>query len=74
MTNGLINKPALISGCKVIIVNRNGTEVYSTTNYNNEWDGTINGSELPEGTYYYIIDCPDGREFNGPITIIREKR
>ncbi|NOG56299.1 MAG: HYR domain-containing protein [Bacteroidetes bacterium] len=70
----VINKPALISGCRVIIVNRNGSEVYSTSNYNNDWDATINGAELPEGTYYYVIDCPDGREFNGPITVIREKR
>ena len=70
----VVNKPDLISGCKLIIVNRNGTEVYSTSNYNNEWDGTINGTQLPEGTYYYVFDCPDGRSLNGPITILREKR
>ena len=70
----VVNKPALIQGCRLIIVNRNGTEVYSTSNYNNEWDGTINGEELPEATYYYVFDCPDGRSFNGPITVIREKR
>jgi gliding motility-associated-like protein len=70
----VVNKPALIKGCRLIIVNRNGTEVYSTSDYNNEWDGTISGSELPEGTYYYVFDCPDGRTLSGPITILRERR
>jgi gliding motility-associated-like protein len=70
----VVNKPALIDGCKLIIVNRNGSEVYSTSQYNNEWDGTVNGTQLPEGTYYYIFDCPDGRTLNGPITILRERR
>lgn len=70
----VVNKPALIEGCRVIIVNRNGTEVYNKTNYNNDWDASIGGEQLPEGTYYYIIDCPDGRTFNGPISVIREKR
>ncbi|MBL4708479.1 MAG: HYR domain-containing protein, partial [Flavobacteriales bacterium] len=70
----VVNKPALIEGCKLIIVNRNGSEVYSTSNYNNEWDGTVSGTQLPEGTYYYIFDCPDGRSLNGPITILRERR
>ena len=70
----VVNKPALIKGCKLVIVNRNGTEVYSTNQYNNDWDGTIQGTELPEGTYYYVFDCPDGRTLNGPITILRERR
>jgi gliding motility-associated-like protein len=70
----VINKTDLIQGCQLIIVNRNGTEVFSTSNYNNDWDATISGSELPEGTYYYIIDCPDERQFKGHIDVIREKR
>ena len=69
-----VNKPELVSACKLVIFNRNGTEVYSTNNYNNDWDGTIRGENLPEGTYYYVFDCPDGRSFNGPITILRERR
>ena len=70
----VVNKPELVRGCQLIIVNRNGTEVFSTNNYNNDWDATINGSQLPEGTYYYVFDCPDGRTMNGPITVLRERR
>jgi gliding motility-associated-like protein len=43
----------------VIIVNRWGSEVWSTNNYSNTtniWSGqNKNGVDLPDGTYYYII-------------------
>lgn len=37
------------------IVNIYGDEVFSTSDYNNEWDGTYRNSNdpLPEGTYYF---------------------
>jgi flagellar hook assembly protein FlgD len=45
---------------ELIIVNSAGTEVFKTTNKNNQqwtsWDGkNSNGVDLPEGTYYYIL-------------------
>ena len=42
---------------KLIIYNRNGMEVFSKEQYTNEWIGQTNsGIELPDGTYYYVID------------------
>jgi gliding motility-associated-like protein len=44
---------------KLIIYNRWGAEVYSTSNFSNEpgWNGTNNDeNELPEDTYYYILN------------------
>ena len=39
------------------IFNRYGTKVYSKGDYTNEWIGqSDSGSELPDGTYYYVID------------------
>jgi gliding motility-associated-like protein len=39
------------------IFNRYGTKVYSKMDYTNEWIGQSNsGSELPDGTYYYVIE------------------
>ena len=39
------------------IFNRYGTKVYSKMEYTNEWIGQSNtGNELPDGTYYYVID------------------
>ena len=41
---------------QVKIYNRYGTEVYSKSDYTNEWDGTSDkGNELPDATYYYVI-------------------
>ena len=39
------------------IFNRYGTKVYSKMDYTNEWIGQSDtGNELPDGTYYYVID------------------
>ena len=52
------------------IFNRYGTEVYSQANYKKEWDGrTNNGNELPDGTYYYVIDFNYGKSKTGWVYI-----
>jgi gliding motility-associated-like protein len=56
---------------KVMILDRSGRIVYSKINYTNDWNGTFNGSALPEGTYYYVITLNNGEgEKKGFITII----
>lgn len=45
--------------CSVMIYDRYGQKVYESTGYAKPWDGTFNGSPLPQGTYYYIIDLKD---------------
>ncbi len=54
----------------IVVFNRGGVEVFRTTNYQNDWDGTYRGRDLPEGTYWYVIRSED-QEFKGAITIIR---
>jgi gliding motility-associated-like protein len=39
----------------ITIFNRWGDEVFSTNNYQNNWEGTYNGGFLPDGTYFYIL-------------------
>jgi gliding motility-associated-like protein len=57
---------------KVDVYNRYGERVYSSIGYSIPWDGRYNGSYLPPGTYYYIIDPKNGREvIAGNVTIIR---
>ena len=54
------------------IFNRYGTAVYSKTGYQNEWYGqSDNGDELPDGTYYYLIDFADAKTKTGWIYINR---
>ena len=58
--------------CEVVIFNRWGSEVFSSKNYLNEWDGTKGGDQLPDGTYYYTIVCSGSDvSYKGAITILR---
>ncbi len=42
---------------KIYVFNKNGETLFvSENNYQNNWDGTINGVRLPFDSYYYIID------------------
>lgn len=60
--------------CEVSIFNIHNTKLFSAVPYNNDWDGTFNGKELPDGTYYYILKCPDSaKESKGYITLLRNK-
>jgi len=49
-----------LSVSKLTVYNRYGTKVYDKINYSGEWCGTTDdgnsGSELPTGTYYYVIE------------------
>ena len=56
----------------VHIFNRYGEKLFQIVNYLTPWDGTKNGSDLPVGTYYYIINPRNGRKIiSGSVTIIR---
>lgn len=54
-----------ITNNKLSVFDRYGKLVFSTTDYNNDWRGTdLGGSDLPEGTYYYVFE---GEELSKPI-------
>lgn len=56
----------------VSIYSRYGVRVYISAGYSNPWDGNLNGSPLPAGTYYYVIDPKMGLPiFKGWVTILR---
>jgi gliding motility-associated-like protein len=47
---------------KLEIYNRWGNLVYDAVNYNNQWRGTSNtGENLPDGTYFVILNVNDGQ-------------
>ena len=59
-------------GCTVEVFNRYGASVFSSIGYRIPWDGTRNGTQLPVGTYYYIIDPKNGLDkVSGNVTILR---
>jgi gliding motility-associated-like protein len=57
----------------VLIFNRWGNKIFASIGYNDPWDGTNNGEDLPLGSYYYIIDYnTQGKEnLEGTVNIIR---
>ena len=58
---------------KLEIFNRYGLQVYSQTNYTDQWKGqTNNGDELPSATYYYVIEFNNGESKTGWIYLIRD--
>jgi gliding motility-associated-like protein len=57
---------------KLTIFNRLGMKVYSRNNYVDEWGGNSDdGDELPDGTYYYVIEQRSGTVKTGWIYINR---
>ncbi|MGX5817199.1 Calx-beta domain-containing protein [Chitinophaga lutea] len=57
-------------GAMLQVFNRWGAQVYRSNDYQNDW----NGSNLNEGTYYYILEVkkPEGtKQYKGWVTILR---
>ncbi|HIE15796.1 MAG TPA: T9SS type B sorting domain-containing protein, partial [Bacteroidales bacterium] len=58
--------------CKVQIFNEWGNLVFTSEGYEIPWDGNNNGTALPAGTYYYIIDLGNGdKPFSGAVSLIK---
>lgn len=56
------------------IFDRAGRMIYTRRNYSNDWDATVNGQPLAEGTYYYILTIGNGaKTAKGYITIVRDR-
>ena len=54
------------------VFNRYGQVVYQSNGYAKPWDGASNGTSLPAGTYYYIIDLKNGTpKLSGWVLIAR---
>jgi gliding motility-associated-like protein len=63
---------------ELFIYNRYGDKIYQDKDYQSdeEWDGTINGSQVPTATYYYVVnfrfnDSDSKYTYTGAVTIIR---
>ena len=58
-------------GSMIHIYDRYGKKIYEEDGSKPFiWDGTYNGSALPTGDYWYIINLPDSRKRSGHITIM----
>ncbi len=65
---GLVTYP----GCVVSVYTRNGQMVFTSIGYGKQWDGTYNGKQVPDGTYYYTIDLKNGDPMmSGYVMVVR---
>lgn len=60
----------LLGDCAFRIHDSWGNLRYESQGYENDWDGTFEGEELPAGNYFYVIEC-SGKRMTGSITLIR---
>ncbi len=70
----VINGIESLFNTRLLIYNRWGSLVYENDDYKNNWNGISNSTlnvgdgELPEGTYYYILQLEDNEEiFKGYV-------
>lgn len=57
---------------EIRIYDRLGNHLLTLNNYQNDWDGSFQGSQLAEGTYYYTVRKAYVNQINkGAVTIIR---
>jgi len=58
------------ASCTVQVFDGFGRVIFESDDYQNEWDGTYEGEALPDGDYYYYVQCP-GIEEKGTLILIR---
>jgi len=54
----------------LMVFNKFGQKVFETANYNNTWDGKVDGKPLSEDAYYYIIRLHKGDDIRGAVRIV----
>ena len=58
--NDIFYVDALEPNSKLTIMNRHGVVLFTTENYENDWNGKINNTLLPSDTYWYSLKFPLG--------------
>ncbi len=58
---------------QVCVFNRWGSQVHNEKGYTNDrgWRGTFDGKDLPDGTYFYVVEDGEGNTFSGYVQIHR---
>ena len=75
--NDGVNDALVIEGIEsfpnstLTIYNRWGTQVMTVRNYKNDWKGTWNNENLPDGTYFYFLNNGEGVTTTGYINLQR---
>jgi gliding motility-associated-like protein len=63
------------SEVRLEVFNQEGNRLFISQEYDNSWGGTFNGTDLPEGIYFYLIEVLlDDRRFrlDSDLTLVRD--
>jgi gliding motility-associated-like protein len=67
-----IGDMSLYPNVEVTIMGRWGQMIFNSIGYEDPWDGTYQGKELPMGSYFFIIDLHEGSDpVTGAVTIMK---
>jgi gliding motility-associated-like protein len=56
--------------CTLSLFDNSGRRIFEKRGYQNDWDGSYNGKQVPKGTYYYVIGgCPDKQPLTGHVLV-----
>jgi len=55
----------------VQVFNRWGNMVFEQQGYKGQWNGTWRDKDLPDGTYFYLLDDGEGKQYSGFLEIRR---
>jgi len=55
----------------VSVFDQNGSVLFRSDDYKNNWNGSYNNQPLPAGTYFYAVQLSDGRRFTKGLTLSR---
>lgn len=69
----IIENIDLYPECEVFVYDRWGKLVYSSTAYDNSWNGTCEGKDLNNTEFYYVVTLNSGSypTYTGPIKLIK---
>lgn len=54
-------------GSSLKVFNRWGQMIYQSSSYQNNW----RAPGVPEGTYFFVLKLPDGKDYSGHVTLLR---
>jgi gliding motility-associated-like protein len=61
-----------VPDCTMKVFDDRGTILLDKKGYDTMgWDGTINGKQLPDGVYFYILTCPNVKPVKGSVLLVK---
>jgi len=57
--------------CVFSIFDGRGRRIYQAVGNGELWDGTYQGKPVPDGVYYFVFGCPEGKSITGSVLVFR---